>query len=181
MVVVAFHSHPRLCQHRPGPIPDSVHTRDALRVQASGMRQNLFVYGTLMFPAVMEAVTGRSFASEPAWLDGYARYRLRGATYPGIVPAVGARVVGVLHRGLDARSLAQLDRFEGEPYRRAPVRVSTAGGKSIGACAYVVRPGRAVRVSRRPWDPQQFQHRGLRQFRRSYAGFRARKPRPAPA
>lgn len=138
------------------------------------MQRHLFVYGTLMFPQVMDAVTGRSFASVPAVLDGYARYRMRGANYPGIVPTPGARVSGVLYRGLDPQSLARLDRFEGMPYRRAAVRVTTVDGEELDAFAYVVRPAGMAHLCRRPWDPQAFQRRDLGPFRRSYAGFHQR-------
>jgi hypothetical protein len=42
----------------------------------------VFVYGRLLLPEVMEAVTGRVLHARPALLRGYARRRLRGCDEP---------------------------------------------------------------------------------------------------
>ena len=78
---------------------------------------HVFTYGTLMLPSVMEAVTGRRFAAQKAMLHGYARFRVKGASYPGVVEAVGATTDGVLYLDVDAPSLARLDAFEGAFYQ----------------------------------------------------------------
>ena len=45
----------------------------------------LFAYGTLEIPAVMRAVVGIEPPSVEATLHGYARFLVKGATFPGII------------------------------------------------------------------------------------------------
>ena len=88
----------------------------------------LFCYGSLEFAEVMREITGRSFAGEPATLDGFARYRVRDTDYPGLVPESDAQTVGTLFRALDAVAIAALDRFEGALYERKTLDVRLRGG-----------------------------------------------------
>jgi hypothetical protein len=74
---------------------------------------NLFFYGTLLDPAVLEAKTGRSFARSrfiPAILDGYRRVRIPGTPYPMLVAVSGEAVEGVLMRDVDGTTRARLTR-----------------------------------------------------------------------
>lgn len=120
----------------------------------------LFFYGTLQFPAVLEAVTGRRLEGESAVLDGYARFRVRDEAYPGIVAAQGAHVPGVICTGIDPVSLARVDRFEGRMYRREPVQVRAArDGRAVDAETYVVRPRWRGLLADAPWDPDEFARR----------------------
>lgn len=122
--------------------------------------RTLFFYGTLQFPAIFEAVTGRPLDGENAVLEGYARFRLRGEAFPGIVAAAGAHVPGVICRGIDAVSLARVDRFEGEIYRREPVEVRAGpDGRPVPAETYVVRPRWRGLLADAPWDPEEFARR----------------------
>ena len=116
----------------------------------------LFCYGSLEFAEVMRAVTGREFTSEPAALDGFARYRVRDASYPGLVPESGARTEGTLFRGLDAAALAALDRFEGALYARHTLEVRLCDAGREAAQVYVVRPARRDALLREPWDKARF-------------------------
>ena len=79
-----------------------------LRRSVSPADARLFVYGTLELSEVMLAVTGQTFESEEAILDGYARGLLRGEEFPGIVPDSDARTRGILYRGIDSLSLRRL-------------------------------------------------------------------------
>ncbi len=124
----------------------------------------LFCYGSLEFANVMRAVTGRTFAGEPAALDGFARYRVRAADYPGLVPESGASTDGTLWRGLDAGALAVLDRFEGALYERLCVDVRVRDGRSVGAHAYVVRESNRSSLSHEPWDKRAFERDRLESF-----------------
>ena len=121
----------------------------------------IFAYGTLVFPEVVHALTGRRFSSRPAVLEGFACYRLRGRSYPGVVPAPGARTVGVLFARVDLRSLALLDRFEGDLYVRREVRVRAGDGRLLAALTYVVAPARRSLLSREPWSRAGFAARHL--------------------
>jgi gamma-glutamylcyclotransferase (GGCT)/AIG2-like uncharacterized protein YtfP len=125
----------------------------------------LFCYGSLEFAEVMRAVTARSFAGEPAALDGFARYRVRDADYPGLVPEPGARTEGTLYRELDPDSLAALDRFEGALYARHTLDVERLrDGSRAAAQVYVVRDAERHTLSREPWDKAAFARDGLAAF-----------------
>lgn len=122
--------------------------------------RTLFCYGTLQFAAIFEAVTGRSLEGEDAVLEGYARFRVRGEAYPGIVAAAGAHVPGVIYTDIDPVSLARVDRFEGEMYRRQAVQVrASPEGRAVAAETYVVRPRWRVLLADAPWDPDEFARR----------------------
>lgn len=122
--------------------------------------RTLFLYGTLQFPAIFEAVTGRRLEAESAVLEGYARFRVRGEAFPGIVAAAGAHVPGVICPGIDPVSLARVDRFEGEMYRREAVEVRAGrDGRAVAAETYVVRPRWRRLLADAPWDPGEFARR----------------------
>ena len=128
---------------------------------------HLFAYGTLAFPRLMEAVTGRTFASQPALLEGYARYALRGATFPGLVEEGHSATDGVLWRDLDAASLARVDDYEGDWYERRAVTVR-AGDAPLPAQTYVLVDAQRRRVSRRRWVAARFESRYLRRCLAEY-------------
>lgn len=121
-----------------------------------GERHAVFTYGTLLFPDIMAAVTGRMFARIPATLEGYARYRVAGEPYPGITPARRARVPGVVYRGIDPASLDRIDDFEGELYNRERVTVVGADGTPLDVETYVVRPDWRDWLADEPWDAEIF-------------------------
>ena len=100
---------------------------------------HVFTYGTLMFPEVWQAVVGRQFSTVAATASGYAIYRVRDAVFPGIV-AAGERdkVHGVVYLDVDAASLARLDLFEDDFYRRETLSLICDDGHQRAADAYVV-------------------------------------------
>jgi gamma-glutamylcyclotransferase (GGCT)/AIG2-like uncharacterized protein YtfP len=132
----------------------------------------LFAYGTLAVAPVMEAVAGRVFAAEPARLAGYARRGVRGEVFPALVAAAGAETPGVLYRGLDPRSLAALDAFEGDLYERRTLVVETAAGPAA-AEAYLAREGRRGALTGEPWDLDGFVARELPRYLAACRAFRA--------
>lgn len=125
---------------------------------ARGAR-NVFAYGTLQFPAIAEAVTGRQLAGELAVLEGYGRHALREAPYPGIVPAPGSRTDGMLYRDVDPVALGRIDNFEDPLYRRETVRVRLAYGECLRAVTYVVRQDWRAALAPSGWDPDEFARR----------------------
>ncbi|MEF8833859.1 MAG: gamma-glutamylcyclotransferase family protein [Halofilum sp. (in: g-proteobacteria)] len=120
-------------------------------------RESLFAYGTLQFPAIIEAVTGRPRVGTPAVLDGYARCGIRDQPFPGIVPRANHAVEGVLYADITPSERRRIDTFEGEPYRRETVRVRLPEeGTSIEAVTYVIRPRWRTIISAAGWDPDEF-------------------------
>jgi gamma-glutamylcyclotransferase (GGCT)/AIG2-like uncharacterized protein YtfP len=136
------------------------------------MDADLFVYGTLMLPEVMHAVSGYHGPGEHAILNRYRRRLVAGEVYPAIVEAAGETVDGLVYRGLDGRQLARLDRFEGEMYRRVGVEV-LVDAVAVQAQVYVLEPRFRHRLTDRPWSLQDFAESGLRRFREHYRGFDA--------
>ena len=132
---------------------------------------NVFTYGSLMIPSVMVAVTGTHFQVSKAALRDYARFSLKGESYPAIVFKAGAATDGVLHRDVDERSLKLLDDFEGELYRRISVRVEVDQSGALMAEAYVISPAHRPLLSSEPWDFDEFKEEHLQAFLRNYRGF----------
>lgn len=116
-----------------------------------------------MFAEVVGAVTGLAMTGMPARLEGFARFRVRGAVYPGIRPVSGAWVEGVVYPDVSSRSLRLLDIFEGDLYRREPVILDTGSGR-LAAEAWVVRPSRERLLTDRCWEPETFRRRHLRRY-----------------
>ena len=129
-----------------------------------GEERNLFVYGTLMVPAVMQAVTGRSFRSVPATLGGYARYFIKRQVYPGIIARENFSVDGLLYYAIDAECMQRLDIFESEVYRRSKVLVKLADGSEEDAFAYIVSPQFEHLLSGNSWDLEQFKQQHLPRY-----------------
>lgn len=74
----------------------------------------MFVYGTLLEPARLEAVLGHAHRGERlrARLHGYRRVHSAEYAYPFIVPSPGQAVDGVLVLDLSVADLAALDAYE---------------------------------------------------------------------
>jgi gamma-glutamylcyclotransferase (GGCT)/AIG2-like uncharacterized protein YtfP len=138
----------------------------------SSEETHMFTYGSLMIPAVMHAVTGCDFLSISALLQNYARYRVKGESYPGIVPEKGALTQGVLYIDVDRSSVEKLDDFEGEWYVRTPVKIKTGGGRLFPAEAYVFKEQHRELLSSEGWDAKTFEMKHLKAFLQNYKGFR---------
>ena len=132
---------------------------------------NIFTYGSLMFPSVMKAVTGREFPSKKARLRDYARFKVRGESFPGLTPVKGALTDGVLYSDVDPLSVRRLDDFEGDLYQRTEIRVQVEERESLTAQTYVIRPRHRDRLSSQEWDPDHFEKADLIEFMASYPGF----------
>jgi gamma-glutamylcyclotransferase (GGCT)/AIG2-like uncharacterized protein YtfP len=134
---------------------------------------HVFTYGTLMFPQVWKAVVGREFGSITGSASGYAIFRVRDAVFPGIV-AAGDRdaVSGVLYLDVDQASLARLDLFEDDFYRRETLWVDCEDGQRRAANAYVVPPENRSVLTDQTWRPDEFvASGGLDHFIRRFQGF----------
>ncbi|WP_167610364.1 gamma-glutamylcyclotransferase family protein [Maribellus sediminis] len=78
--------------------------------------QHVFVYGTLLFPEILEGLTGRTFSVQKAELYNFKRLRVAEGDYPAIIAAEGESVSGMLVLNVDARSMELLRFYEGEDY-----------------------------------------------------------------
>ncbi|MDH3573396.1 MAG: gamma-glutamylcyclotransferase [Desulfobacteraceae bacterium] len=132
---------------------------------------NIFTYGTLMIPEVMYAVTTRMLRSKNAILRGYARFTVKGESYPGIIPATDAVTEGIIYFDVDELSLKRLDAFEGDLYRCTPVRVETEKEEMLNAETYVIRPEYRGYLSSKEWNVKEFVQKHLKAFLEIYSGF----------
>ena len=124
-----------------------------------------------MFPSVMKAVTGREFPSRKARVKNFARFKVKGESYPGLTPLEGAVTEGILYRGVDALSVKRLDDFEGELYERTEIPAHTLEGESLTAQTYVIKAQYRDRLSSKEWDPTHFEKADLLEFMNTYRGF----------
>jgi gamma-glutamylcyclotransferase (GGCT)/AIG2-like uncharacterized protein YtfP len=124
----------------------------------------IFSYGTLQFPEVLQAVTGLHLEGEKAALDDYACYLVRGKAYPGITPEREASVEGVVYTGIGEAHFRKLDRFEGELYERVRVCVTDTQGNPLQAWTYVIRDALRERLTRTPWNKEDFELEHLPAF-----------------
>lgn len=121
---------------------------------------NLFAYGTLMWPEVLETVIGRRVGGMPATLHGFRRLRVKEKLYPALVDAHSHNVVeGIFYRDLTEEEFRRLDRFEGEEYDRKEVCIGTQR-----AHVYVLNGGWRHIADSRPWRPEDLQKKKLQAF-----------------
>ena len=126
---------------------------------------NLFVYGTLLCEDIFMKVSRCRRRGVSCILEDYRRFRVRGEHYPGIIPAPGNRVEGLLYVNIPQPAWSRLDRYEGDMYRRRPVQVELLAGGLEKAFAYVVQPEFTPCLEWRAWDLNEFLTRGGNPFR----------------
>jgi len=124
----------------------------------------VFCYGTLLFPEVMQLGAGAGLVGRPAFVENWARYRVRGEVFPALIAQNGARTPGAVFTGVDPAALARLDDFEGPLYVRRTLEVEREDGVRLGAQAWVLAPGREAELTREPWDVVDFAARELRGY-----------------
>ncbi|MGA8181003.1 MAG: gamma-glutamylcyclotransferase family protein [Desulfobacterales bacterium] len=132
---------------------------------------NLFVYGTLMISSVMYAVTACQFRFVDAVISGYARYTVKGESYPGIIPSPEAVTEGIVYLDVDELSLEWLDAFEGDLYQRTPILAETEKGKIFNAETYTIKPEYRNCLSLKKWNAAEFARKDLESFLKTYSGF----------
>ena len=131
---------------------------------------HLFAYGSLQLPEVFAAVTAQRKIGQPARIEGYARYRLKDLSYPGLVAESGAFTDGILYPDLGAEVWARLDRFEDVFYRRETLKVSARELGEVSAEVYVVPSMELGLIDRRSWSLEEFRQQHLSDFMRRCLG-----------
>jgi len=120
------------------------------------LAKHLFTYGSLVVPAVMQAVTRFEHRHRKAHLAGFERFMLVERIYPGIVESAGGKAPGRVYFDLGDDAFERLDFFESDEYRRQRVRVQVEDGALVSAFAYVIRPSHMHLISNQPWDEEAF-------------------------
>ncbi|MGQ9662282.1 MAG: gamma-glutamylcyclotransferase family protein [Kiritimatiellia bacterium] len=133
---------------------------------------HLFVYGTLMCEEIMRRVTGTTWRSCEAILEGYKRRTIKGEVYPGIVSDPHCSTRGRLYFDVPETAIQQLDRFEGQMYKRCSVEVHVANtGERVSAQTYVLSESYRNRLGPDPWSFEAFLKNGKKRFLAEYPGF----------
>ncbi|QBG48503.1 gamma-glutamylcyclotransferase [Verrucomicrobia bacterium S94] len=127
---------------------------------------NLFAYGTLMWPEVLESVTGRRIAGTAAVLRGYRRLRVKGEHYPVVVPSSADCVEGVLYCGLTMQEFRLLDDFEGDQYDRIEADIG-----DDTAFVYVLSSDWKHIADSQRWNPEDLKPEQLAEFCSEYCGW----------
>lgn len=116
----------------------------------------VFVYGTLMFPEILEALLNRVPEMQAAQLFGWARFSVLGQNYPGAVPdARGPPLQGCLLQNLTPQELQILNAYEGSDYTKVTVHVA-CGGNRVETTVYKWNRTSADALSDKPWKPECF-------------------------
>ncbi|MGI9579241.1 MAG: gamma-glutamylcyclotransferase family protein [Microthrixaceae bacterium] len=113
---------------------------------------HVFAYGSLMFPAVCEAVIGRIPTWRAAHVGGWLASSVPGAPYPALVPDADATTDGLLLGGITEHELAMLDRYEGSDFRRTELLIQPGDMR-----AWVWVAGDPAIVTGETWDPGAFE------------------------
>ncbi|MFT5574820.1 MAG: gamma-glutamylcyclotransferase (GGCT)/AIG2-like uncharacterized protein YtfP [Bermanella sp.] len=111
----------------------------------------LFSYGTLMHRPLLECLTAPGLDTVEVQLCGYACLNVKRADYPAIFESAESVVSGLLVRGVPSAAWQQLDRYEGEMYRRTEVLVQKATREDEEVWTYVIRPRYRARLGNREW------------------------------
>lgn len=121
---------------------------------------HLFTYGTLMDLDIFRAVTGLLATTwTPARLDGYARFRVSGTAYPGILAWPDEQVSGRVFFSLPQPIWPILDRYEGPLYAKILVAVTILENTPLTAWTYSIHPSNAAYLSHDPWSLERFQNK----------------------
>lgn len=125
---------------------------------------SVFTYGTLCIPEVMSRVTGCTFPTKTAVLDGYRCCLIKNKIYPAILPSARDTVQGLVHFNVDSTSLQRLDHFEDIVYDRQSLSVELQNSAIIHAFAYVLKDSKQSLLSTEPWNEYLFKERYLQNY-----------------
>lgn len=127
------------------------------------MPQTLFVYGTLTFPEIVEALTGKKFVSEQASLPGYSVRQIIDKPYPGMVADKNDIAIGQLLYDVDQKSLDIINEWEDVGYKRVQVIANCVSGTQQ-AITYVWDHS----ASKEKWDKDHFRKQYLDEYISNY-------------
>jgi gamma-glutamylcyclotransferase (GGCT)/AIG2-like uncharacterized protein YtfP len=117
---------------------------------------DLFVYGTLMAPALWRSIVAGNYCFEEGVLHDYLRKKVSGEVYPGLIPSTGASVKGILYYTITDRDTCRLDTFEGSDFERITVPIKTMSGKIVRCQTYYLKPALHYRLTTTKWSYEDF-------------------------
>ena len=133
---------------------------------------NIFAYGSLMFEQVWAVVAKGSYATTKARLFGYQRRKIKGETYPALIPGSPDDIVdGVIYLDVDAIDRDRLDRFEGMYYAKKLETFTISCTRKLSAYVYVFKQDFNALVEEESWSPKWFEKVGIHKFMAAYSGY----------
>ncbi|MCE4565989.1 gamma-glutamylcyclotransferase [Maribellus sp. CM-23] len=123
--------------------------------------QQVFVYGSLLFSEVVQALTGTSFPTQEAILHNFKRLAVSEADYPAVFPSKGSKVKGKLLQNVDRRSLEILKFYEGDEYECISTAIHVKN-KRTEALVFVWKGD--AKLLNGNWDEKQFQETSLETY-----------------
>lgn len=127
---------------------------------------HVFTYGTLMFGEMMKALTGRTFPTVPASVQGYKRIKLKGENFPGLIPMENERTHGIIHRDVDPESFKLIDALEDDFYDRSVLEIRGDNGEFYRALTYVINQPSLPFLTLDSWDPDEFKEKHFQDFKK---------------
>jgi gamma-glutamylcyclotransferase (GGCT)/AIG2-like uncharacterized protein YtfP len=115
--------------------------------------QNLFVYGTLLYPKLWRRLVRRNYRHATARLADHRRLQVKGERYPGLIPCKGCGVEGRVYFNIQPQELRRLDGYEGEQYEHKAVTVVLEDGTPVTAITYLFKKRYRARLASREWSP----------------------------
>ncbi len=124
---------------------------------------NLFVYGTLLFPELVSALTQKSYKSTSALLKNYRVTEIfdgeNPRSYPALIPMLGAEAKGKLLFDVDEKAIGILDFYEGDEYEKININLSVDGA-NYQAITYAWI-GTGDEELKGDWNPNEFESNHL--------------------
>lgn len=124
--------------------------------------QNIFVYGTLLFPEITKKLTGKSFKTLPAVLPGFKIYCIKERDYPAIFVENGSETKGKILLDVEDSDLQILSFYEGDEYKKEKVTVLINGKPEI-ALAFVWAKENEF-LENKKWDLHWFEINNLEHY-----------------
>lgn len=104
-----------------------------MRRWADDDERPLFVYGSLQFPTIHDAVLGRGAETVRALVSDWFPARLTNRPFPALVSRSGAVTEGILFLDLSTDERSAMDEFEGPFYDLVGIRTN----EGVDAVTYV--------------------------------------------
>ena len=127
------------------------------------MIKNFFVYGTLLFPEIIFALTKKQFKNQDAVLKDYKRCKIfdnnTPRAYPAILKSIGNNVNGKIIFDVDKKSAKILDFFEDVDYEKKILTVQS-GNKNFKVIIYVWKNEHKYKL-KSEWDEEEFKKKYL--------------------
>lgn len=124
---------------------------------------NLFVYGSMLSPDVVRAITGENISTSDAYIKNFSRRKLKDRDYPAIIQHEGGIVIGKILHDVREELVQLIDVFEGDEYGKKEVLAILKDDTELNAYTYIWN-GNSTDVQMEDWDFMHFESHKLRTF-----------------